>query len=213
MIICIGEKIRLYIFSNYYKGLIYMKKLIICLITIIIVCFSFTTAFAAGINSSEASVLRNMRSPADMNGNKVYVPASYINQAEANFNTIDMTPAQAGRINSIIGQARAFLKGTGKSKVSELSSSERQKLMNYASAAASVLKLSAAAGSNTKNVKIISKSGGVVVDDSNNVIKTTGQQESPVVFITVSALAVLFISASSFIIISSKKASAYEKTN
>lgn len=188
-----------------------MKRIIAFLIVLTVFCFSFTTAFAAGINANEASVLSNMRAPVNMNGNNVYIPASYINQAEANFNTIDMTSAQASKINSIIGQARAFLKGTGKSKISELSSSERQKLMNYASAAASVLKLSAAAGSNTKNVKIISKNGGVVVDDSNNVIKTTGQQQSPVTYITVSGLAVLFILSAAGLIISGKKASAYEK--
>lgn len=189
-----------------------MKKLIAAAIVAITVCFSFTTAFAAGINSGEASVLRNMRTPANMKGNKVYVPASYINQAESYFNTIEMTSAQAGKINSIISQARSFLQGTGKSSVSELSASERRTLLNYASSAAAVLKLSAAAGSDQKNVKIISKNGGVVVDDSANVIKTTGTEQSPVPYITVSALAVLFSCAAAGMIISSKKASAYEKT-
>ncbi len=188
-----------------------MKKLTAVFAAILIACFSISAVFAAGINSSEASVLRNMRTPANMKGNNVYVPSSYINQAESYFNTIEMTSAQAGKINSIINQARTFLRNTGKSSVKELSAAERKTLMNYASSAAAVLNLSAAAGSDQKNIKIISGNGSVVVDDSTSVIKKTGAEESYIPFITVSGLAVLFTAGAAAVIISGRKALSYEK--
>ncbi len=188
-----------------------MKKLISLIAVILIVCVSFTAVYAAGINSSEASVLGNMRTPANMKGNSVYVPSSYINQAESYFNTIDMTSAQAGKINSIIGQARSFLAGTGKSSIKELNASERKTLMNYASAAAGVLNLSAAAGSDTKNIKIISGNGSAVVDDSTNVIKKTGAEQSALPYIGVSVLACLLTLSAAGVLISGKKSFAYEE--
>lgn len=188
-----------------------MKKLFALLASALIICLSCSSAFAAGINSSEASVLSNMRTPADMNGNKVYVPASYINQAEAHFNTIDMTAAQAAKINGIISQGRSFLASTGKSSVKELSASERKTLINYASSAAAVLSLSAAAGSDQKSVKVITKSGDVVVDESNNVIKTTGTEFNPLPYIAASALAVLLVFSVTGIILSNKKTVEYEE--
>ena len=189
-----------------------MKKLLSVIAVIMVICLSFSTVFAAGINSSEASVLSNMRTPANMKGNSVYVPSSYINQAESYFNTIDMTSEQAGKINSIIGQARSYLAGTGKASISELSASERNKLMSYASAAAAVLNLSAAAGSDGKNFKIVSKNGSAVVDDSTNVIKKTGAEDSPLGYICVSVLALMLTISAAGVMISGKKSNAYEET-
>lgn len=188
-----------------------MKKLIAFAAIALIVCFSCVNAFAAGINSAEASVLSNMRAPANMKGNKVYVPASYINQAESYFNTIDMTSAQSGKINSIINQGRSFLQSTGKSSIKELSASERKTLMNYASAAAKVLNMSAAAGSDGKNVKIITKNGTTVVDDSTRVIKPTGAQGSVIPAVAISVLALALTGCAAGIIISGKKELVYEK--
>lgn len=153
-----------------------MKKLVSAVSVILIIFASFITAFAAGINANEQSVLAQMRTPANMNGNMVYVPSSYVNQAEAHFNTIDMTSAQAGKINSLISQGRSFLEGTGKSSFDKLTGSEKKTLANYASQAAAVLNLSAAAGSDGSQVKVIDKSGNVIIDDSGMVIKTTGAE-------------------------------------
>lgn len=189
-----------------------MKRIMTIAFAVIIACFSSIAVFAAGINSSEASVLSNMRTPANMKGNSVYVPASYINQAESYFNTIDMTSDQASRINSIIGQARGFLASTGKASVKELSASERKTLMNYANAAANVLRLSAAAGSDGQNIKIITKSGKPVVDDSTKVIKPTGVESSFAIYVSTLIIVTLFFGASAGIILSRKKNFTYEKT-
>lgn len=189
-----------------------MKKLLSVIAVIVVVCLSCTAVFAAGINSSEASVLSNMRTPASMKGNSVYVPSSYINQAESYFNTIDMTSDQAGKINSIIGQARSFLASTGKASIKDLSASERNKLMNYASSAAAVLNLSAAAGSDASNIKIISKNGSPVVDDSTNVIKKTGAEQSSLPYAGVSVLALMLALSAAGVLISGKKSIAYEET-
>ena len=151
-----------------------MKKLSAILIALIVVVISCFSAFAAGINAAEQSVLGNMRTPANMNGNMVYVPSAYINQAEAHFNTIDMTQHQADNINGIISSGRSFLEATGKSSIKDLSSSEKQTLLSYASQAAAVLKLTAVAGSDKTRIKITTKDGTVIVDESNQIIKTTG---------------------------------------
>ncbi len=188
-----------------------MKKLFAGLAAALIIGLSCVSAFAAGINSSEASVLNNMRTPANMKGNSVYVPASYINQAESYFNTIDMTTAQAGKINSIIGQARSFLGSTGKSSVKELSASERKTLINYASAAAAVLNLSAAAGSDDRNIKVITKNGKTVVDDSTNIIKTTGAEESVLPYVASGVLTVLLSISVFGLTYLKRKSAAYEE--
>lgn len=187
-----------------------MKRLFAAFLAAAIIALSGMTAFAAGLNSSEQSVLSNMRAPANMKGNSVYVPSSYINQAESYFNTIYMTADQASKINSIISQGRSYLEGTGKDSVSKLTSAQKQKFLSYASAAAGVLKMSAAAGSDTNRAKIISKSGETVIDDSGNVIKATGSQDytsSAVILCVIGGL--LIVSCAGLFI--GKKALSYEK--
>ncbi len=188
-----------------------MKRVISVLTAVLIIALSTVAVSAAGLNSGEQSVLSNMRTPANMKGNSVYVPAAYINQAEAYFNTIDMTSDQASRINGIIGQGRSFLEGTGKSGVSELTSSEKQTLLGYASAAAGVLKMSAAAGSDSTKVKIISKSGDTIVDDSGSVIKATGADSYLPSVIILSVTGALLILSSAGVILLRKKSYGYEK--
>lgn len=189
-----------------------MKKIAAVIAAILIVVVSVTSAFAAGLNSYEQSVLANMRTPANMGGNNVYVPSSYLNQAEAHFNTIDMTAAQAGQINAIIGKGRAFLEGTGKKSMKELSSSELSTITSYASQAAAVLGLSAAAGSSDKaGIKIIKKNGEVVVDESGNVIKATGSSDKTVSFVTISVIAALLTGAAATVLFSRKKELSYEE--
>lgn len=172
-----------------------MKRFSAILIALLVVIISCSTAFAAGINAAEQSVLQNMRTPANMNGNNVYVPASYINQAEAHFNTLDMTTQQADSINSIINECRSFLEGTGKSSVKDLTASQKRKLLAYASAAANVLQLTAAAFSDGTRIKITTKDGEVVVDESQNIIKTTGFSSLALPIATVTLLSFVLVSS------------------
>lgn len=188
-----------------------MKKFSILIVAFIIAAFSCITVFAAGINSAEQSVLQNMRTPANMNGNMVYVPTSYINQAETHFNTIDMTSLQADTINGIINEGRSFLEKSGKSSIKDLSSSEKSTMLSYASAAANALKLTAVAGSDQTRVKITTKSGDVIVDDSNSVIKTTGFSSLAVPAAIGFILALTLIAASAGLIIIYKRERVYEK--
>ncbi|MGN1139117.1 MAG: hypothetical protein ACI4RM_06685 [Ruminococcus sp.] len=181
-----------------------MKKLVSAVSVILIIFASFITAFAAGINSNEQSVLTQMRTPANMNGNMVYVPSSYVNQAEAHFNTIDMTSAQAKEINSIISKGRSFLEGTGKSSFDKLSGSEKKTLANYASQAAAVLNLSAAAGSDVSQVKVIDQNGNVIIDDSGMVIKTTGAVNKDFAPLIIAGFAVVSGICSGLLIFSKK---------
>ena len=188
-----------------------MKKLCAVLLAAFLLIISCSSAFAAGINAAEQSVLSNMWAPANMNGHKVYVPAAYINQAEAHFNTIDMTQQQADRINGIISAGRAFLEGTGKSNIKELSASERQTLLSYASQAAAVLKLTAVAGSDETRIKITTKDGTVIVDESNNIIKTTGFSPLTLPIAAGSLVFVAFVSASIGLILLKKRELENEK--
>lgn len=189
-----------------------MKKLSAILISLLLVLISCSTFFAAGINAPEQSVLSNMRTPADMNGNKIYVPTAYINQAEAHFNTIDMTQQQADKINGIISAGRSFLENTGKSTIKELSSSQKRTLLSYASQAAAVLDLTAVAGSDETRIKITTKDGTVIVDESNHIIKTTGPSSVAIPAAAGSALFVVLVLASATLIILKKRELANEKT-
>ncbi len=175
-----------------------MKKFFAVCAAVAIAAISCMPAFAAGLNSAEQSVLASMRTPANMNGNSVYVPASYINQAEAHFNTIDMTDAQASEINGIIATGRSFLESTGKSSVSQLTSAEFSTIAGYASAAAAVLDMSVPVGTGDDGkVKIVNKNGEVVIDESNNIIKPTGSELdlTPVLALSVTAGIMLTASA------------------
>ncbi len=177
-----------------------MKKILCVLTTVVLVAFSCVAVSAAGINANEQSVLNQMNTPANMQGNMVYVPASYVNQAETHFNTIDMTSEQASEINSLISQGRSFLESTGKKSVGELTGAEKKKLIQYASAAAGVLNLTAVGGSDATRVKVIGKDGEVIIDDSGSVIKTTGKSSPDFVLtfdvflITVGVLTLVSIS-------------------
>ncbi len=198
-------------FDLRYKEVFKLKKLSAVTVALFLVIISCFSGYAAGINAAEQSVLSNMRTPANMNGHKVYVPAAYINQAEAHFNTIDMTQQQADTINGIISQGRAFLEGTGKSNIKDLTSSQKQTLLSYASKAANVLKLTAVAGSDENRIKIITKDGTVIVDESNNIIKTTGYSSLLTPVLAGSALFIALVCASAGLIILKKRELVYEK--
>ncbi len=188
-----------------------MKKVIALLAVVLIAVLSCTSVFAAGLNSSEQSVLSNMRTPANMKGNSVYVPSSYINQAEARFNTIDMTSDQASKINGLINQGRSFLQSTGKDSIKKLTSSQLNTLMGYASQAAAVLDVKVPAGADTENLKIINSAGEVIIDDDGNVIKATGAQpEFNLVPFMVSVAATLLVLCAAGVIVR-RKALQYEK--
>ena len=135
----------------------------------------------------------------------------FIYQAEAHFNTIDMTQSQADKINGIISAGRAFLESTGKSNIKELSSSQKQTLLSYASQAAGVLKLTAVAGSDENRIKITTKGGTVIVDESNNIIKTTGFSSLTLTTAAGSVFFAALISASAVLLVLKKRELKYEK--
>lgn len=188
-----------------------MKKLSAIMISLFLVIVSCSVVFSAGINAAEQSVLNNMRTPANMNGHKIYVPTAYINQAEAHFNTIDMTQQQADKINGIISAGRSFLESTGKSNIKELSSSQKQTMLSYASQAAAVLNLTAVAGSDETRIKITTKDGTVIVDESNHIIKTTGFSSIAFPVAVCSALFIICILASAALVLFKKRELAHEK--
>ncbi|MCH5298549.1 MAG: hypothetical protein J1E96_02180 [Ruminococcus sp.] len=188
-----------------------MKKIFALIAVVLIAVMSCPSVFAAGLNASEQSVLSNMRTPANMKGNSVYVPSSYINQAEARFNTMDMTADQASRINGLINAGRAFLESTGKKSMKELTSAQLSTIMGYASQAAAVLDVKVPAGADTQNLKIINSAGEVIIDDDGNVIKATGAEaEFDFMPVMIAALTTLLVFCTAGVIVR-KKALQYEK--
>lgn len=178
-----------------------MKKLSAFLAALAVFCAACFPAFAAGINSAEQSVLENMNTPANMMGNPVYVPASYVNQAEAHFNTVDMTDAQASEINGLINSGRELLENSGKSDIKYLSSDEKQQLLNYASQAAGVLDLAVPIGVDATHIKVTNKDGEVIIDESENVIKTTGGDSLSFVFAEIAVPGVIAVLSCAGVII------------
>ena len=184
-----------------------MKKITAVFAAAVIICLSCVSVFAAGLNASEQSVLANMNTPANMNGNSVYVPASYLNQAESYFNTIDMTSEQAGEINGYINSGRSFLEGTGKSSMKELTPEQVKTIMSYANSAAAVLNLNAAG--DESGSKIMNSDGEVVIDDSGNVIKATGGADYSLTVALCSVFAVMLAGCTAFTL-ARKKSLQYE---
>ena len=187
-----------------------MRKLLAFFVVLFIITFSCFSVFAAGINSAEQSVLGNMNTPADMNGTPVYVPASYINQAEAHFNTIDMTEAQASEINGLINSGRALLENSGKSSIKELDSNQKQELLSYASAAAGVLDLTVPIGVDPSHIKITNKDGEVIVDEGDNVIKTTGADSFGFLYAEISVIGVVLVISCAGAVILKKRTAEHE---
>ena len=188
-----------------------MKKFFAICAAMVIAAVSCLPAFAAGLNSAEQSVLANMRTPANMGGNSVYVPSSYINQAEAYFNTIDMTDDQASQINGIISTGRAYLESTGKTSIKQLNSAQLSEMAGYASAAAGVLDMSVPADTGEDGeVQVLSKSGEVIIDESSKIIKPTGSDLDLTPALTISVAAGVLLTAAAAGVLASRKSESGE---
>lgn len=83
-----------------------------------------SAAFAAGINSAEQSILDELNTSVTMQGVEKKIPASYINQAENYFNTIEVTDEQAAQIVAGIEDAKKYLESTGAANFKSLTSDQ-----------------------------------------------------------------------------------------
>lgn len=116
-----------------------MKKLSAIIVVALLVATASVSAFAAGINSAEQSVLDKLNYVSAYNTGAVDNYVELKNQAENYFNTIDMTEDQANKINSIIDEAIAFYKSTGVTRLGQMTRAQKEKMVEFAQRAAAVV--------------------------------------------------------------------------
>lgn len=162
-----------------------MKKLTAVLVAILIIALSSVTAFAAGINSAEQRVLDVLNSSVTMKGSVLSIPSSYVNQAEAFFNTIEMTDAQADEIVAILEEGRNYIHNSEAENILHLSFEDKQFVLDCGQRAVAVLGATLVFDTSTKNVIITDADGTVLFTGvphltpkgeitQDDVIKTTG---------------------------------------
>lgn len=197
-----------------------MKKLSAFLLALVLVAATAITAFAAGINANEKSVLDTLKKPINMNGNAMYIPADFVNQAENYFNTIEMTEQESKDINAKLLEMGKFLEGTGANNIADMQYGEKQQLLNYGKEVVGVIGMTMEYDKATKNLIIYAPDGSIafkavptLVPNSDgkteivdgDAIKTTGANVDFKAIIAISAAAVLLIAGGAVYLVKSKK--------
>lgn len=197
-----------------------MKKLSAFLLALVLVAATAITAFAAGINANEKSVLDTLKKPINMNGNAMYIPADFVNQAENYFNTIDMTEQEAKDINAKLLEMGKFLESTGANNIADMKYEEKQQLLDYGKEVVGVIGMTMEYDKATRNLIIyapdgriafkavptlVAKSDGNTEIVDGNVIKTTGANVNYTAIIAISAAVVLLIAGGAVYLVKTKK--------
>ena len=177
-------------------------------------------ASAAGINAAEQKILDELHTTVSLNGVAKSIPASYINQAENYFNTVDITDEQATQVVAGIEDSKAYIESTGVAHMKDLSSDQIDTLVGKVNAALSPVSLTLQYTKSTGAVSIVDASGNVVFSTtaaavsggSSNPIKTTGADFSVPGAVAVAGVGVLLVSAAGVYLFKTSKKSekAYE---
>lgn len=177
-------------------------------------------ASAAGINAAEQKILDELHTTVSLNGVAKSIPASYINQAENYFNTVDITDEQATQVVAGIEDSKAYIESTGVAHMKDLSSDQIDTLVGKVNAALSPVSLTLQYTKSTGAVSIVDSSGNVVFSTtaaavsggSSNPIKTTGADFSVPGVVAVAGVGVLLVSAAGVYLFKTSKKSekAYE---
>ena len=177
-------------------------------------------ASAAGINAAEQKILDELHTTVSLNGVAKSIPASYINQAENYFNTVDITDEQATQVVAGIEDSKAYIESTGVAHMKDLSSDQIDTLVGKVNAALSPVSLTLQYTKSTGAVSIVDASGNVVFSTtaaavsggSRNPIKTTGADFSVPGVVAVAGVGVLLVSAAGVYLFKTSKKSekAYE---
>lgn len=181
-------------------------------------------ASAAGINAAEQKILDELHTTVSLNGVAKSIPASYINQAENYFNTVDITDEQATQVVAGIEDSKAYIESTGVAHIKDLSSDQIDTLVGKVNAALAPVNLtltyskpSGAYSSYTTSAgtySIIDANGNVVFNTTgnDNPIKTTGADFNVPGVVAVAGVGVLLVSAAGVYLFKASKKSkkAYE---
>jgi hypothetical protein len=171
-----------------------MKKISAILIALVLSAVATVSVSAAGINKAEQSVINELKTTVTMKGKPMTVSNDYINQVENHFNSIEMTDDESTQIVSAIKEGKTYLESINVSNISDMSHSQKDKLLSYGQKAVGVIDMTMTFDNATETLTIKDKNGNVVfsavpklvakdgassnsdkdtVSDSN-VIKTTG---------------------------------------
>lgn len=181
-------------------------------------------ASAAGINAAEQKILDELHTTVSLNGVAKSIPASYINQAENYFNTVDITDEQATQVVAGIEDSKAYIESTGVAHIKDLSSDQIDTLVGKVNAALAPVNLtltyskpSGTYSSYTTSAgtySIIDANGNVVFNTTgnDNPIKTTGADFNVPGVVAVAGVGVLLVSAAGVYLFKASKKSkkAYE---
>jgi len=105
-----------------------MKKLASIFVALLLVAVSVVSAFAADINANEKKVLDELKTSVKMQGKDMYLPDSFVNQAENYFNTIDMTAEQADEFIAVIKSGKTQLEATGAKNIADCTTEQKKEL-------------------------------------------------------------------------------------
>lgn len=196
-----------------------MKKFTAAFTAVLLVIASAITVFAAGINTNEQAILDELKTTVSMQGSTLSVPSSYINQAEAYFNTVDVTKAQADEIIAVIKEGKTYLEQSGASNILDLTFDQKQVLLGYGQKAVGVLGMTMSYDKSAKTVTITSADGTVAFTgvaslssngtvDQQDVIKVTGSGANTAVAVSVGTALVLFVVFAGIYLVKTKKSAA-----
>lgn len=178
------------------------------------------SASAAGINAAEQSILDELNTTVTMQGVEKNIPASYINQAENYFNTIEVTDEQAAEIVAGIEDAKSYLEQTGAANFKSLTSAQVDTFVSKCQSTVSVIGLTLSFDKSTGAISLTDSSNNVVfsatassfTDPSNpgkpgsdNPIKQTGAFFNIPGIITVAGVGVLLVSAAGIYLVKNSK--------
>lgn len=208
-----------------------MKKVVKVLSSALLAAAVVATATfavsAAGINAAEQKILDELNTTVTLNGVEKSIPASYINQAENYFNTVEITDEQATQVIAGIEDAKAYLESSGVAHIKDLSSDQLNTFTSKVNAALSPVGLTLQYTSSTGAVSIVDASGNVVFSTTvsaitpssggstvtpDNPIKTTGADFNIPGVVAVAGVGVLLVSAAGVYLFKASKKSdvAYE---
>ena len=105
-----------------------MKKVASIFVALLLVAVSVVSAFAADINANEKKVLDELKTSVKMQGKDMYLPDSFVNQAENYFNTIDMTAEQADEFIAVIKSGKTQLEATGAKNIADCTKTQKKEL-------------------------------------------------------------------------------------
>lgn len=185
-------------------------------------------ASAAGINSAEQSILDELNTTVTMQGIEKKIPASYINQAENYFNTIEVTDEQAKQIVADIEDAKSYLEGTGAANFKSLTSAQVDTFVSKCQSAVSVIGLTLSFDKSSGAISLKDSNNNVVFSATtasftepgkpggsgkDNPIKTTGAFFNIPGIFTVAGVGVLLVSATGVYLVKKSKKESFADAN